>query len=295
MDGGHHRGAGPVLRAVPGLHPGAAAVLQQQPGHPLAAEHGAAVVGQVAGQGGGQLPGPADRDGPAALLAAERLGVGQHPRARLIARLEDLEGHPEQERLDVPALELVPHHLHRGQLPPPGPDLPLGMLGEPLLQRRPEPHRGELGLAEDVLHLVVLVEQAEVGGRVRLGEAGHLLGRPVPVQPHGELLAVRERHVLHRVGLGVAQAVVGGQAELVAGSAPGLTRIIVCPVAQVSMPNPGSSSSSVAAPPPGIGPRVQDQAAVAGLGQVARGEQAVVPGPRHHDVGVVGHPRPAFP
>ena len=35
-------------------------------------------------------------------------------------------------------------------------------------------------------------------------------------------------------------------------SSAGLTRIMVWPVAQVSMPKPGSSSSSVAAPPPGM-------------------------------------------
>ena len=282
-------------RAVLGRHPGAAAVLQQQPGDPLAAEHGAAVVGQVPGEGRGQLPGPADRDRPAALLAAERLRVGQHPRAGLVARLEDLEGHPEQERLDVPALELMPDHLHRGQLPPPCPDLPPRMLGEPALQRRPESHRGELGLAEDVLDLVVLVEQAEVGGGVRLGEPGHLLGGPVPVQPHGELLAVRERDVLHRIGLGVTQAVAGGQAELVAAQrrvdpdhrVPGRAGVDA---------EPGQQQLLGGRPAAGDRPCVQDQAPVAGLGQVAGGEQAVMPGPRHHDVGVVSrHPRPAFP
>ena len=116
----------------------------------------------------------------------------------------------------MPAFELMLHHLHRGQLPPPGPDPTLRMPGQHLVQRRPEPDRRELGLAEDVFDLVVLVEQAEVGGRVRLGEPGHLLGRPVPVQPHGELPAVRERDLLHRIWLGVAQAVPGRQAELIA-------------------------------------------------------------------------------
>ena len=251
------------------------------------------MIGQVAGEGRGQLPGAADGNGPAALLAPERLRVREHPRAGFIGRLEDLEGHPQQEGLDVPAFELMLHHLHRGQLPAPGPDPALGMPGQHLVQRRPEPDRRELGLAEDVFHLVVLVEQAEVGGRVGPGEPGHLLGRAVPVQPHGQLLAVRERHVLHRIGLRVAQAVVGGQAELVVAQrrvdadhrVPGGAGIDA---------EPGQQQFLGGCPAARDGPRVQDQAAVAGLGQVAGGEQAVVPGSRHHDVGVVGHPRPPF-
>jgi len=61
---------------------------------------------------------------------------------------------------------------------------------------------------------------------------------------------------------------------------------MVCPVAQVSIPNPGSSSSSVGGAAAWDVPRVQDQAAVPRLGQIAGGEQAVVPGARHHDIRV---------
>ena len=56
MDGGQHGGAGPVLLPALGLHPDAAPVGQQQPGDPAAAQHRAAVVGQVAGQGRGEPP-----------------------------------------------------------------------------------------------------------------------------------------------------------------------------------------------------------------------------------------------
>ena len=292
VDGGQHGGAGPVLGAVGRPHPGAPAAVQQQPGHPLIAEHRAAMVGQVAGERGGQLPGAADRDGPAALLAAERLRVGQHPGARLVHRLEHLERHPEQERLDVPAGELVLHHLHRGQLPPPGPDPAARVLVQPGLQRRAVPDRGELGLAEDVLDLVILVQQPEVGLRVGGREPGYLVRRPVPVQPHGQLPAVRESHLLHRVRLGVAQPVVRGQPELV------MQQRRVDPDHRV----PGGAGVDAETgqqqllggrPAAGHRPRVQDQAPVPRLGQVARGEQAVVPRPGHHDVGIaVGHAQP---
>ena len=205
----------PGTLAVLGLHPDAAPVGQQQPGDPAAAQHRAAVVGQVAGQRRGELPRPADRDRPAALLAAERLLVGQHAGAGHIHRLEHLERHPEQEGLDVAAGELVLDHLHRRQLPPPRPDHAARVLGEHRVQRRAEADRGELRPAEDGLDLVILVEQPAVGGGIRPAEARHLLDGALAVQPHGELLAVGEGDLLHRVGLGIAEAVVGDEPELV--------------------------------------------------------------------------------
>ena len=54
------------------------------------------------------------------------------------------------------------------------------------------------------LTCVVFVQQPAVGDRVGGGEARHLLDRALAVQPHGELLTVGERDLLHRVGLGVA-------------------------------------------------------------------------------------------
>ena len=183
------------------------------------------------------------------------------------------------------------HDLDRGQLPPPGPDTAARVLGQPLVQRRPRPHRGELRLGEDVLDLVVVGQQPPVGHRVGGREAGHLLGGPLGVQPHGELPPVREGHLLDRVRLGVAQAVIGGQAQLVAAEhrvdpdhgVPGGAGVDA---------EPGQQQFLGGGPAAGNVPGVQHQAAVARLGQVAGREQAVVPGSGHHDVGVLGHRRP---
>ena len=111
VDRGQHRVPGPVLLAIGGLDPGAAAPVEQQPGDPPFAQHGAAVIGQVAGQRVGQRAGTAGQDRPATLLPAEDQRVGEHARAGQVHGLIGLEGHPQHERLDVPVGELVPDHV----------------------------------------------------------------------------------------------------------------------------------------------------------------------------------------
>jgi hypothetical protein len=83
--------------------------------------------------------------------------TGMDARSGFVHELEDLERHPEEESLDVPAGEFVPDHVDGTELTPPHPDLALRMVGEHLVQRGAEPHRGELRTAEDRLDLVVLV------------------------------------------------------------------------------------------------------------------------------------------
>ncbi len=108
-----------------------------------------------------------------------------------------------------------------------------------------------------------------VGG----GEPGHLRGGPVPVSPQGPE-PVRQRHLLHRVGLRVPSPL-GGQPQLVMQQA------------RVSLHHgvPGSAGVDAEAgqisssrPPRGTGRGVQ----VPGLGQAAPSN----PGPSDHDVRV---------
>ena len=85
------------------------------------------------------------------------------------------------------------------------------MLGQAGVQGRTEADRGELRPAEDRLHLAVLIQQAKVRGGIGGGEPGDLRRSAVPVEPHGELIAVWERDVSDRIGIDIAQPVVGDQ------------------------------------------------------------------------------------
>ena len=159
------------------------------------------------------------------------------------------------------------------------------VLRQPLVERRAEAHRGELRVAERRLHLVVVGEQATVRPRVVLAEAGDLTDRPLLVQPHRELLAIGERHVGHRVWVDVAQTVVLPEAELVPGQqgvhpdqgVPGGAGVdLVAGEQDLLRSRPAARDV----------PRVENQAPVAGLGQVAGGDQAVVPGSGNDNIRV---------
>ena len=251
------------------------------------------MVLQVPGHRRGEARRPADGDGPASLLAAECLLVGQYPRAGRVQWLKHLVGHPQQERLDVPAGKLVLDHLHRRQLAAARPDPPPRVFGEHLLQRWPVAHRGELPPAEQGFDLVVVVEQTAVGGGVLAAEPGHLLGRALPVEPHGELLAVRECHLFHRVRLHVPQPVVGDEPQFVVQQRRVDPDHGVAGGAGVDA-EPGQQQLLGGRTAARDAPGVKHQAAVARLGQIAGGEQAVVPRSGDHDVGA-GHAWPHFP
>ena len=283
-----HRLPRPVLPAVSGLDPGTPVPVEQQAGDALAAQHGAAVTVQVPGQGLRQPTGSAGQDRPAALLTAEDKRIGEHPRTGHVDRLVGLERHPQHERPDMPAAELVPDDIPRGQRPPALPQPAPRMPGQPRVQRRTEADRGELRSAEDRLHLVVLIQQAKVRGGISGREPADLRRSAVPVQPHGELLAVRERDVSDRVGIDIAQPVIGDQPELV----PGEQRVnpdqrmaggagIDAVARQQDLLRGGSASRHV--------PGIEHQAPVPGLRQVARGDQAVMPSPRHDNVRALIH------
>jgi len=127
-----------------------------------------------------------------------------------------------------------------------------------------------------------------VGGGVRHAEPGDLRRGSRPVQPHGELLTVGERHVGHRVRVEVAETVIPAETEFVRGQqgvdpdqrVPGRAAVDGVPGEQEFL---GGRAAA------GNVPRVEDQALVSGLGQVAGGDQAVVPGSGNDDIGVRAH------
>src|SRR3954469_6100386 len=161
----------------------------------------------------GSVPRPPRRR-PRPPLAAEDDRGRELARARQVDRDERLEGLPEQERAHVLGLELAADDVPGAHHPLALPDPALRVLGEPLVERRPQPGRRERRGAEDALDLVVVGEQPAVRVRVRAREAGDLLARAREVHPHRELAPVRERDVCERVGNEVLEAVVGLQAEL---------------------------------------------------------------------------------
>ena len=201
---------------------------------------------------------------------------------------ERLERLPDHERLDVAVLELAPDHVPGRDRVAPQPDPPARVLEQHFLERGAEARRRDARAAEDPLDLVVLADQAPVGLGVGPREARDLVACAVEVEPHRELLAVRKRHVPDRVGLEVLEPVVGVEPELVVHEqrvhaddrVPG--RAGVDPVA-------GPEQLLGRGPAARYRARVEDEAFVAGLRQVRRGDQAVVAGAGHHDVSCLRH------
>src|ERR671921_2491555 len=93
-------------------------------------------------------------------LAAEHDRVRELAGAGHVDRHERLERLPEHERLHVRGLELAADDVPGAHHAPPLPDPPARMLGEALVERRPEAGRCERRGAEDVLDLVVLGQHA---------------------------------------------------------------------------------------------------------------------------------------
>ncbi len=215
MDRREHRLARHEALAVLRLDARAAAALEHQPAHPPPAQHRGAVVLEEAHERVRERARAAARHAPAALLAAEHERVRQRSGARLVERLKRLPRHPEHERLDVTVLELVPHHVPRAHRVDAQPPAPARQLRQALLERGAEAHRGEAAGAVRALHGVVVREQPAVALGVARREARDLLAGAIEVEPHAHLLAVRERHVRHRIGLDVLEPVVRVQPELV--------------------------------------------------------------------------------
>jgi len=226
------------------------------------------------------------------MLAAVDERIGEDARAGHVDRLVGLERHPQHERLDMPAAELVPDDIPGRQHTPPLPQTATRMRRQHCVQGRTEADRSELRSAEDRFHVVVFVEEPLVGRRVRRAEPGDLRRGPVPVKPHGELLPVRERDVGDRVGVKVAQPVVRHQPKLVPGKqrvdpdqrVAGSACVDAVP-GQQDLLGGGATARYV--------PSVEDEAPVSGLGQVTGGDQAVVPGACHYDIRV--HPPALLP
>ncbi len=252
------------------------------------AQHRRAVLLEEPRQRVSERPRAAARDRPAAPLPTEDDRVGVDARAGGIERHECLEGLPDHERADVPVLELASDHVPRRDRVAPQPDASARVVEQHLLQRRAEARRRDACPTEDALDLVVLGDEAPVSLRIPPRESRQLLAGPVEVEPHRQLLAVRERDVSDRVRLEVLEAIVGVQPELVVhkqrvhADDRVSCRAGVDPVAGAEqLLGRGAASWNRAG--------IEDEALVAGLREVRRRDEAVVAAPRHYDVRGLRH------
>src|SRR3954454_16504737 len=104
----------------------------------------------------GQRARAAARQRPRPPLTAEDDRGGELAGAGKVDGHERLERLPEQARADVVGLELVADDVPGAHHPLALPDPALPVLGEPLVERRPEAGRRERRRAEDALDLVVV-------------------------------------------------------------------------------------------------------------------------------------------
>ena len=167
--------------------------------------------------------------------------------------------------------------------------LAVGMLGEPLVDRLAPADRRVGDGVEDRLDRVVVGDHAPVGGGVLLGELGELGAGAVDVVVLRQVGAVRERHVHHDLGMDVFEAVVA-EPELVVAQhravldhdMRGAARIVL-EAGQRQFLGDAIAADHRAA--------FQHQAAVAGLGEIGGGDQAVVPGTRRRRRRTIRHVR----
>ena len=137
------------------------------------------------------------------------------------------------------------------------------------------------------LELVPLAEERQVGVGVARREPADLVGRAGAVPPHGDARPVLERHHQRGVGEDVPQAVPPELQLVVAHERVRLdqdmgARTGVVPEArQRQLLGDGVAAEQLA--------RLEHDHAEPRPGEICRRDQAVVPGPRDHDVGLIPH------
>ena len=185
-------------------------------------------------------------------------------------------------------LELAPDHVPGRDRVAPQPDPSARVFEQHLLERGAEAGRRHARAAEDPLDLVVLADHAPVGLGVPLREASDLVAGAVEVEPHRELLSVREGHVPDRVRLEVLEPVVRVEPELVVQEqrvhaddrVPGRAGVDLVSGSEQLFGGGAASRYRT---------RIEDDAFVAGCREVSSSDKAVVAGAGHDDVGCVRH------
>ena len=167
----------------------------------------------------------------------------------------------------------------------------VGMLVEPVVDRLAEADRRVGRGIEQRLDRVVLVVHAPVGGGVLLGELGELLDGALDVVVLRQPAAVEKRRVADDLGMDVFQPVIG-EAELVVPHHRAVLQDhmrgaagVVAEARQRQFLGDDIAAEDRAA--------FQHEAAVAGLGEIGRGDKAVVARARDDDVETVGHAHPS--
>ncbi len=167
------------------------------------------------------------------------------------------------------------------------PQLAVGMLVEAIVDRLAEPDRRIGGGIEHRLDRLVLLDQPAIGRGIALGEFREFLAGAVEIAILREPRPVRKRHVHDDVGKDVFEPVFA-ELELVVAQRRAVLDDDVGGRAGV-VPEPRQRQLFGDAVAADDGTAVEHDAAIARLGKIGRREQAVVAGPRDHDVETIGH------
>ena len=222
------------------------------------------------------------RHAPAPALAAVDQRIGQPPRHRPFRRHHGLERHPQHERAAVVVLEIVADDVPARHRDAPQPALAVGMLGEPLVHRLAPADRRVGDRVEDRLDGFVVGDHAPVGGGILLGEFGEFLAGALDVVPLRQMRAVRKRTMHHDFGMNVFEAVLAEPELVVAQHRRILDHHMRGPARVVLEARQRQFLGDAIAAD--HRPAFQHQAAVAGLRQIGRRDQAVVPGAGDDDI-----------
>ena len=234
-----------------------------------------------------ERPRPALGHAPAPALTAMDQRICKPSRHRPFRRDHGLERHPQHERAAMIVLEIVADDIPTRHRNAAQPFLAVGMFGEALVDRLAPTDRRVGDGVEDRLDRVVVGDHAPVRGGILPGELGELVARSVDVVVLRQIGAVRERNVHHDLGMNVFQSVVA-EPELVVAQHRAILDHDMGRSARVVLEARKRQllRDAIAAHDR---PALQHQTAIARLGEIGGGDQAVVPGTRDDDIEPIRH------
>ena len=179
--------------------------------------------------------------------------------------------------LEIVADDIPTRHRDAAQ-----PLLAVGMFGEALVDRLAPTDRRIGDGVEDRLDRVVVGDHAPIRGGILPGELGELVAGPVDVVVLRQIGAVRERKVHHDLGMNVFQSVLSepelvvAQHRAVLDHDMGRSARVVLEARKRQLLRDAIAAHNR--------PALQHQTAIARLGEIGGGDQAVVPGTRDDDI-----------
>ena len=184
--------------------------------------------------------------------------------------------------LEIVADDIPTRHRNAAQ-----PFFAVGMFGQPLVDRLAPTDRRVGDGVEDRLDRVVVGHHAPVRGGILPGELGELVARPVDVVVLRQIGAVRERKVHHDLGMNVFQSIVTepelvvAQHRAILDHDMGRSARVVLEARKRQLLRHAITAHDR--------PALQHQTAIARLGEIGGGDQAVVPGTRDDDIEPIRH------